>query len=158
MFQCNLGAVCKKRPNKKSSDDNYDKNGIDVHLNSRKGNKKSGKGDFSVAGSRVQTMASSASCNKFQLIIAFVSILFMRVSLLWWLTRKACHSIVNRFMRTLSFICCVFSTKNNRAKEFVCLVYSEGEHGFRSLYMWDSKFFCPFSDVGRAIYSKGNFR
>jgi len=76
------GAVCKKRPNKKSSEDNYDKNGIDVHLNSRKGNKKSEKGDFSVAGSRVQTTAASASCNKFQLIIAFVSILFMRVSLL----------------------------------------------------------------------------
>ena len=82
MIQCNLGAVCKKRPNKKSSKDNYDKNGIDVHLNSRKGNKKSEKGDFSVAGSRVQTTAASASCNKFQLIIAFVSILFMRVSLL----------------------------------------------------------------------------
>ena len=82
MFQCNLGAVCKKRPNKKSSDDNYDKNGIDVHLNSRNDNKKSEKGELGVAGSRVQKTAASASSNKLQFIISFVPILFMRVSLL----------------------------------------------------------------------------
>lgn len=82
MFRCNLGAVCKKRPNKKSSDDNYDKNGIDVHLNSRNDNKKSEKGELGVAGSRVQKTAASASSNKLQFIISFVPILFMRVSLL----------------------------------------------------------------------------
>jgi len=76
------GAVCKKRPNKKSSDDNYDKNGIDVHLNSRNDNKKSEKGEFGVAGSRVQATAASASCNKLQFITSFVSVIFMRASFL----------------------------------------------------------------------------